>query len=157
MNQCSKSLAPECHGESWLLEYGSDVLGQDMISIFCYPILLWLCSDNVLVLNTTLSCELEHDIADILPSLIITQYFDLLLRLVLCKCLKLLKSIENIWFGTNGQNEVISQIVVNECDPIVIAKECRVGHLMDIGVHEFQRAGRVSGRIGKWICTHLAS
>ena len=135
MDQCSKCLPPECHGESWLLEHGSDALWKDLISTFCYPILLWLCSGSVLVLDTTLGGELEHDIAHILPSLIIAQCFDLLLALVLCKCLKLLKSVEYVWFGTNGQNEVISQIVINESDPIAISRECRVGHLMDIRMH----------------------
>ena len=64
--------------------------------MFCYPILLWSCLDGVLVPNTALGGELEHDIAHILLSLVIVQCFDLSLALVLCKCLKLLKSIKYI-------------------------------------------------------------
>ena len=108
MDQCSKNPAPEYHDESQLLEHGSDVLKQDAISMFCYPILLWLCSDSVLALNTTLSHELEHGVAHILSSLVIVQCFDLPLILVLCKCLKLFKSVKYVQFGMNGQNEMIS-------------------------------------------------
>ena len=95
--------------------------------------------DCVLALDPALGGESEHGIAHILPFLVVVQCFDLSLALVLCKCLKLLKGIEYIRFGTNGQNKAKSRVVINECDPISISREYGVGHLMHIRMHEFQR------------------
>jgi len=67
-----------------------------MIGTFCNTILLRAHSNSVLALDTTLVDGCEHGIAHILPSLVISQGFDLPLGLVLCKHFKLLKSVENI-------------------------------------------------------------
>ena len=82
--------------------------------MFCHTILLGTHLDSVLALNPALGHEFEPGIAHILPSLVVMQYFDLLLALVLCKCLKLLKGVEYIRFGTNGQNKAKSGIVSHQ-------------------------------------------
>ena len=67
-----------------------------MISTFCYPILLGLRLDSVLSLNTTLGGEFKHGLAHVLPSLVVSQGFDVSFGLILCKCLELLECIKNI-------------------------------------------------------------
>ena len=76
-------------------QHGSDVLRQDMLSMFCNTILLRAHSNSVLALDTTLFGECEHGIVHILPSLVISQCFDLPFGLVLCKRFELLEGIAN--------------------------------------------------------------
>jgi hypothetical protein len=68
-----------------------------------------------LALYTALVGECEHGIAHVLPSLVISQRFDPPFRLVLCKRLKLLKSVENVRFGPNGEHKAISRVIIDEC------------------------------------------
>ena len=64
--------------------------------------------------------SIPHSVVNLSMALLIyspplsSQCFDLLLALVLCKCLKLLKGIEYIRFGTNGQNKAKSGIVSHQ-------------------------------------------
>ena len=66
-----------------------------------------------------------------------------MLHLVLCKCLKLLESGENIQFGMNRQSKAISQVVIDECNPIVEPREGAIGNFMNIRVDQLQRARSV--------------
>ena len=61
-----------------------------MIGAFCNTILLGSHLDSVLALNIILGGEFEHGLAHVLPSLVVSQCFDLLLTLVLnaLNCLK---------------------------------------------------------------------
>ena len=120
-------------------------------------ILLWAVADSVLALNATLGGEIEHGIAHVFASLVISQHLQFVLSLVLSICLELLESIENIRLGSNGQDKAISGIVIDEYDPIATASECSVWYLMHICVHKLQGAGSMPFRGGKWVCMHLAS
>ena len=57
----------------------------------------------------------------------------------------------------NWDHKLISQVVVNENDPILIARECLIGNLVHIKVDKLKRVGGMILRGGEWICMHLAS
>jgi hypothetical protein len=114
VDERSKCLAPEGHSKARFLQHGSDALRENTIGTLCDAILLGARSDSVLALYTALVGECEHGIAHVLPSLVISQRFDPPFRLVLCKRLKLLKSVENVRFGPNGEHKAISRVIVDE-------------------------------------------
>ena len=57
----------------------------------------------------------------------------------------------------NWDHKLISQVVVNENDPISIPRECLIGNLVHIGVDKLKRAGGVILRGCEWVGMHLAS
>ena len=126
MDESSEGLTPEGHGKARLVQHGSEALSKDLIGTLNNTILLWAVADSVLVLNATLGGEIEHGIAHVFTSLVISQHLQFVLSLVLSIHLELLESVENIRIGLNGQDKAISGIVVDECDPIVTASECSV-------------------------------
>jgi len=65
------------------------------------------------MLNAALGGVIEHGIAHILTSLVISHHLQFVLSLVLSICLKLFEHIENIRLGSHRQNTAISGIVVD--------------------------------------------
>ena len=41
----------------------------------------------------------------------------------------------------NWDHKAIFQVVINECDPISIPRECLIGNLVHIGVDKLNRVG----------------
>jgi len=156
MHKRSKCFSPEGHSKARLLQHGSDALRQDAIGTLCNTILLRACSNSVLALDTTLVGEGEHGIAHILPSLVISQCFDPPFSLVLCKCFKLLKSIEKVRFGLNWEHKAVPGIIIDECHPVAISREWGMGNSMDVRVDKFQWSRGAPGGAGEWICMHFA-
>ena len=125
--------------------------------MFCYLILLGMRSDSVLLLNTILGGEFEHGLAHVLPSLVILQSFDASFGLILCTCLELLECIENVRFGMNWDHKLISRVVVNKSDPILIPREYLIGNLVHVRVDELKGVGGAILRGCEWVCMHFAS
>ena len=111
----------------------------------------------MLAKNATLGGEIDEGIAHILPSLIIMQYLDFLLALVLSKGLEWLKGLKSLLLGLQRDNKAKLQIVVDESDPIPIPRHGEVAYIVDIGMDECQRSGCAPRRAGERIGMHLTS
>jgi hypothetical protein len=122
MDERSKCLAPEGHSKARFLQHGSDALRENTSGTLCNAILLGARSNSVLVLYAALVGECEHGIAHVLPSLSSRSVLILLV----------------IWFSANALNYLkvsktsIYRVIVDECDPIAISRECGIGNSMNI-------------------------
>ena len=72
------------------------MLRQYPISSLRNTILLQMCPDSVLPLNATLGSKVKESIAHVLSSLVISQYLDLSLGLVLSISLELLECFKDV-------------------------------------------------------------
>jgi len=111
----------------------------------------------VLARNTAQRSEISHSIAHVLTTLVIPESLELSLALVLCKGLEAFKGLEDVRLGSNGGHKAISRVVIDECDPVAIAREGPIGQHVYISVHEFQRTRSVPLRARERIGMHLAS
>jgi len=96
MDQGSKTFTPEGLGQSGFIQHSGETLRQHPISSLYNTILLRPSPDCVLPLYATFCGELGEGIANVLPTLVISQYLDPVSRLILCIGLKVLECFKDV-------------------------------------------------------------
>ena len=125
--------------------------------MLCHSILLRSILDSMLVQDTTLGGEINEAIAHIFPSFVITQDLDLSLILVLSKGLECLKGLKCLGFGLQRDNKAKSRVVIDESDPVSVARHGEVAYIVHITMDKFQRSGCAPRGAGERIGMHLTS
>jgi hypothetical protein len=150
-------LAPEASRQACAVEHGDNVFLQRATLALCNAALLRHAFHCVFAPDAVFSKERVPQVANVLAALVVVQASDLGPKLELDKGLESLERFKGVALFLEQPDPAITQPVVDERDPVVIAGRRGHGDLVQIGVDVLKQASRAMQHFGReWIAVMLA-